>query len=111
MQIRQRANQLGVVGSHAIATSAVISPRLVIIPSVIAERSHHCIQIVTVLTTDVLVPDPHARSYTVLIERRHTAPPAAPREPIQCRYECDQFCLHVESARMIVNSYASLDFS
>ena len=67
-QIGQRAHELGVIRPHAVAASAVIPPRLVIVPCVHAERRHHSVQVMAVLAPDVFVHHRHARLYALRLE-------------------------------------------
>src|SRR5512143_2111355 len=67
-EIGQRAHELNVIRAHSVAASAMIPPRLVIVPCLGAKRRHQSFQVVAVLAPDVLLDDRSARLNAFSIE-------------------------------------------
>jgi len=70
-KIGQRIYEFSVIGTHTIATCAVIVPRFVVVSSAVAESCHYGPEVVTILATDVFVDDHYASFDTLSVALRH----------------------------------------
>jgi len=69
LQVRQRLHQLLVKRPDAVAAYVVFFPRLIVVPSIIAERIEHTFKIVRVFQPDVSLDNCDPVRSTVLHNR------------------------------------------
>src|SRR5262245_38937975 len=74
-QIRQRRHEFGVIRSDSVEPKTMVSPGLVIVMRAVAERRHHRIEIVTVLTPNMVFYHCLAGVQTFCLDLIHSAPP------------------------------------
>jgi hypothetical protein len=64
-QVRERPHQLRIIRANSVATVAMVGPRFVVVPRVIAKRGHHRFQIVPILALNVVFNQLQTRVQTL----------------------------------------------